>query len=410
MSEEVLTKEEISHLKSLIKSEEAEAIAEARKLLDDRNTNADDLKKLFSKAAIYKLLSTWDSAIWDDVCELLSNKEMLDTLREQIAKRSNSSSQNPAAQQEQTNNLINLAQNCGPTALRLLGELCLRDRWVSVLSDSDSHIALAQGLVIRTNNDPDDYGVGLFELKKLGEKPAQELLEAQGALMFDCLSELSDPLAEILSTHKYGLHFSIPSMPSLGDGLVKLSDQSAESFSRHQGKLELQSLKELSDKGAEHLSKHPNLVINERGDQQEIADLIISKRGPITKEIVARFLEDDQSVRLDGYSTINEDAVDALSNYQGHINLDGLKEISDESLQKLSSHKSWLSLRGLTELSDAQAESLSRYGQDVSHLCILTLIGLKNLSDTAAQFLAKAKGRVDVVEELEEKINQYRES
>ena len=288
--------------------------------------------------------------------------------------------------------------------------MCLRDRWVSVLSDSDSHIALAQGLVIRTNNDPDDYGVGLFELKELGEKPAQELLEAQGALMFDCLSELSDPLAEILSTHKYGLHFSMPSMPSLGDGLVKLSDQAAESFSRHQGKLELQSLKELSDKGAEHLSKHPNLVINERGDQQEIADLIISKRGPITKEIVARFLEDDQSVRLDGYSTINEDAVDALSNYQDHINLDGLKEISDESLQKLSSHKSWLSLRGLTELSDAQAESLSRYGQDVSHLCILTLIGLKNLSDTAAQFLAKAKGRVDVVEELEEKINQYRES
>ena len=34
MSEEVLTKEEISHLKSLIKSEEAEA----RKLLDVRNT------------------------------------------------------------------------------------------------------------------------------------------------------------------------------------------------------------------------------------------------------------------------------------------------------------------------------------------------------------------------------------
>ena len=160
MSEEALTKEEISHLKTLIKSEEAEAIAEARKLLGARNTNADDLKKFFSKAAIYKLLSSWDPSIWDNVCELLSNKEVLDTLREQIAKRSNSSSQNPAAQQEQTNNLINLAQNCGPTALRLLGELCLRDRWVSVLSDSDSHIALAQSLVTRTNNDPDDYGLG----------------------------------------------------------------------------------------------------------------------------------------------------------------------------------------------------------------------------------------------------------
>ena len=129
-------------------------------MLNARNTNADDLKKLFSKAATYKLLSTWDSAIWDDVCELLSNKEMLDTLREQIAKRSNSSSQNPAAQQEQTNNLINLAQNSGPTALRLLGEWGRRDRGGAVLSDSDSHISLAQGGVIRTNNDPDGDGGG----------------------------------------------------------------------------------------------------------------------------------------------------------------------------------------------------------------------------------------------------------
>ena len=58
MSEEALTKEEISHLKTLIKSEEAGKIVEARKLLDARNTNADDLKKLFPKTTIYKLLST----------------------------------------------------------------------------------------------------------------------------------------------------------------------------------------------------------------------------------------------------------------------------------------------------------------------------------------------------------------
>ena len=51
----------------------------------------------------------------------------------------------------------------------------------------------------------------------------------------------------------------------------------------HQGRLELQSLKELSNEGAEYLSKHPNLVVNEFGDQQEFADLIISKKGPVNR-------------------------------------------------------------------------------------------------------------------------------
>lgn len=410
-AEASLSKEDFTKIRKLIKTQDGEQIAFAGNLLKSLDANWADYLKLFPKTAVFKLLSTWEPKIWDSLCEILSlHEQTLVLLKEQIEKRVNSKSQDYSVHHELNANLSNLCEHCDGKALELLAELRTDENWVSSLTNSDSHIALAKSLVLNRNNDPEYSGLGLDGVTELHEEPARELIKLNGLLSFKCLDELSDPLAEILSTHKYGLHFSMPSMPSLGDGLVKLSDQAAESFSRHQGKLELQSLKELSEKGAEHLSKHPNLVINARGDQQEIADLILSKRGPLTKEIVERFLEDDQSVRLDGYPSINEDAVDALSSYQGDINLDGLKEISDKSLQKLSSHKSWLSLRGLTELTDAQAESLSRYGQDVSHLCILSLIGLKNLSDTAAQFLAKTKGRVDVVEELEEKINQYRES
>jgi hypothetical protein len=102
--------------------------------------------------------------------------------------------------------------------------------------------------------------------------------------------------------------------------------------------------------------------------------------------------------------------VDALGSYQDHLNLDGLTELSDESMEKLSNHKSWLSLRGLRQLTDAQAESLSKYGNNVSGLCILDLTGLESISDTAAQFLAKAGGIVDLADELKEKVDQHREN
>jgi hypothetical protein len=146
-------------------------------------------------------------------------------------------------------------------------------------------------------------------------------------------------------------------------------------------------------------------------EQHEIKELIITKRGPLTKEIVERFLEDDQSVRLDGYATINDDAIDALCRYEGHsISLDGLKELSDESMEKLSNLKSWLTFNGFTALNDTQAESLSKYGHNVSHFPILTMWGLQSLSDAAAQSLAKAKAQLNLPDEIKEKINQYRES
>ena len=400
----VIPESDLSKIRKLIKTEEGEKLALAAELLRSCNAAEADYARLFPKTVVYRLLSTWKPKVWDVLCEILcTQRKTHEILKEQIEKRVNNKSQNYDAQVELEENLSHLCEHCDGKALELLAELRTNTNWVSSLTNSDSHIALAKALVLNRNNNHEYSWLGLNGITELDEEPARELIKLEGELRFKCLDELSDQVAEILSTHKFGLHFSIPSIPSLGDGLVKLSDQAAESFSRHQGKLELQSLKELSDKGAEYLSKHPNLVINEFGDQQEIADCILSKRGPLTKEIVERFIEDDQSVRLDGYTSISEEAVDALGGYQDHLNLDGLTELSDESMEKLSNHKSWLSLRGLTQLTDAQAESLSKYGQGVSHLCILSLMGLKNLSDNAAQFLAKAKGRVDVAEELEEK-------
>ena len=404
----VIPKSDISKIRKLIKTEEGEKLALAAELLRSCNAAEADYARLFSKTVVYRLLSTWEPKNWDILCEILcTQRKTLEMLKEQIEKRVNSKSQDYSVQCELTENLSHLCEHCDGQVLELLGELRHNEHWVSSLTNSDSHIALAKSLVLNRNNDPEYSGLGLDGVTELHEEPARELIKLDGVLRFKCLDEFSDEVAEILSNHKHGINFELPVHEG---GLKTLSDQAAESFSKHQGQLKFRALNEISEKGAEYLSKHPNLVINEFGDQQEIADSIVSKRGPLTKEIVERFIEDDQSVRLDGYLTINEDAVDALCSYKNRIDLDGLTEISDESMEKLSNHKSSLSLCGLTQLTDAQAESLSKYGQGVSHLCILSLMGLKNLSDNAAQFLAKAKGRVDVADELEEKVDQYRES
>ena len=410
MSTAVIPKSEISKIRKLIKTEEGEKLALAAELLKSFNAAETDYASLFPKTVVYRLLSTWDSTIWDDLCEILCpHRKIFEMLKEQIEKRVNSKSQNYDAQVELEENLSHLCEHCDGKALELLAELRKDENWVSSLTNSDSHIALAKSLVLSRNNDPEYSGLGLDGVTELQEEPARELIKLDGVLRFKCLDELSDEVAEILSNHKHGIHFELPVHEG---GLKTLSDKAAESFSKHQGQLKFRALNEISEKGAEYLSKHPNLILDGYPDEQlEIKELIISKRGPLTKEIVERFLEDDKSVQLDGYATVNDDAVDALMGYSGHsIDLDGLKELSDESMEKLSNLKCWLSFNGFTELNDTQAESLSKYGHNVPHFPILTMWGLKSISDTAVQSLAKAKAQLNLPDEIKEKVNQYRES
>ena len=404
-AEASLSKEDFTKIKKLIKTEDGEQIAFAGNLLKSLDANWADYLKLFPKTAVFKLLSTWEPKIWDSLCEILSaHEETLVLLKEQIEKRVNSKSQDYSVHHELNANLSCLGENCGVVTLELLGELRHNEHWVSSLTNSDSHIALAKSLVLSRNDDPEYSGLGLDGVTKLDEEPARELTKLEGFLSFKCLDELSDEVAEILSNHKHGIHFKLPIHEG---GLKTLSDKAAESFSKHQGQLQLRALNEISDKGAEYLSKHHNLILDGYEDEQhEIKELIITKRGPLTKEIVERFLEDEKSVRLDGYATINDDAIDALCRYEGRsIDLDGLKKLSDEAMEKISHLKSCrLSFNGLIKLSDAQAKSLSKINNGLS------MWGLKSLSDTATQSLAKAKAQLNLPDEIKEKVNQYRES
>jgi uncharacterized protein YxjI len=106
----------------------------------------------------------------------------------------------------------------------------------------------------------------------------------------------------------------------------------------------------------------------------------------LTVEVAEQFLEDQYSVNLSEFTSIEEEAADVLSNYESYIVLDGLTELSDKAAENLSKHKGALYLNELTELSDAAARSLSEFKGE------LLLMGLADLSDAVAESLSKHEG------------------
>lgn len=149
------------------------------------------------------------------------------------------------------------------------------------------------------------------------------------------------------------------------------------------------------------------------------------ERGNLTREIVEKFLEDEDNISISKCISIDDDAAEILAKHkgylylsglrelsdaaaeslakqQGYLNLDGLSSLTDTVAQSLSRHQGcpasenrmqfedfeFLNLKGLTELSDAAAESLSK------HQGILNLSGLTSLTDTAAESLSKHEGKI----------------
>lgn len=94
----------------------------------------------------------------------------------------------------------------------------------------------------------------------------------------------------------------------------------------------------------------------------------MSDENVLTKEIAEQFVADEDSVILNEFTAIEDEAAKSLSNHHGGwLYLDGLTSLSDEAAESLSNHhEGWLYLNGLTSLSDAAAESLSRHEGDLS--------------------------------------------
>jgi hypothetical protein len=85
----------------------------------------------------------------------------------------------------------------------------------------------------------------------------------------------------------------------------------------------------------------------------------------LTKEIAEQFLADD-SVDLDEFTAIEDEAAESLSKHEGaSLNLSGLTSLSDAAAKSLSKHEGDLNLEGLTS-NNAELQNVSESNDQIS--------------------------------------------
>jgi len=115
----------------------------------------------------------------------------------------------------------------------------------------------------------------------------------------------------------------------------------------------------------------------------------------LTIDIAKRFIESPDSVNLQDFEIIEDEAAEVLATNKSTLHLDGLTLLSVGAAKALAQHKGdWLSLNGLTSLSEDVAVALAR--QQYNRDWWLTLNGLTFLSNSVAEALVKVDDAVQL--------------
>ena len=113
----------------------------------------------------------------------------------------------------------------------------------------------------------------------------------------------------------------------------------------------------------------------------------MAKTKLLTKEIAEHFIQDNGSVDLSTFTSIQDEAAKVLAQHKRRLDLHGLKQLSDSAAQALSNHKGPIYLVNLTHLSDAAASALA------NHEGHLQLWSLKDISDAALSAMSARSDR-----------------
>jgi hypothetical protein len=153
-------------------------------------------------------------------------------------------------------------------------------------------------------------------------------------------------------------------------------DNVAERIGKLDWQIDLTGLVELSTNDAKIFANCPHVILSKkmekvvaryRGNQTIGSDLTIeNKGGVLTKLIAEQFLKDKDSVDLSGFTSIDDDAAEALGKSSESINLNGLTNLSDAAAIALGEGSGELELDGLASLSDAAAKGLGKHKRYMS--------------------------------------------
>ena len=239
--------------------------------------------------------------------------------------------------------------------------------------DGPEFAALATNLTQR--------GPGLPHLRRLSDAAAQAFSRFPGNLEMRRLEELRDGpghlalTKKLLGSRRYSSPFS---------RLRRVSDAAAELLSRHDDKIELPALEELSD-GPGHVALARKLLLDGLPYGGEFPALV--SLSPAVAEVMASF---EGMISFPAMKGLSETLPEALSHHQGLLRLLGVTTLSDDLAAALSRHRGPLDLRSLEELSSGEGHvALARkLGEDWYY----QFPALKSLSPAAAEAFVQLNG------------------
>jgi len=240
-AESLLTREQQTKIRKLIKTNDADNLAMACELLSVAAASQGDWIKLFPKTRIRELLNTWEPGIWNTLASAMKGfPRVAEQLKDQVANRVNTYPSQWEVRERIQTSRSDILINANDDVIELIDATSKYGLTIYAehLSDAEAErLAKYKGHLEFPN------------LTELSDGPGHLAL-CEGFTQKDSpislsLTALSDAAAEILSKHEGYLSL----------GLTALSDAAAESFSKYKGSLELVELTELSDAAAESLSK-----------------------------------------------------------------------------------------------------------------------------------------------------------
>ena len=152
--------------------------------------------------------------------------------------------------------------------------------------------------------------------------------------------------------------------------------------------LDLQFITQVDEDAAKALCRQKGNVVLGQADKS-ILEILKQRDGHVSEMVLTlalaeKFLEDNASVDLFEFYTIEDQAAEALCKAKDTLWLDGLTTLTDASAASLAKCDFEISMGGLTTLSDTAAAALAKHRIEL-HL------GVTSLSDAAAAALAKSE-------------------
>ena len=222
-------------------------------------------------------------------------------------------------------------------------------------ADLDQNIAFAFAFLDQYNDDAGSFGAACQSTRRSGLRLVRNIHQKLGD---------SRPL-ELLQDSFYKTAHAIATLDGIEESEQAMLD-------------ELKVVLGLSDSMASEQAMQTTVIKPDSTQPEEGMRL--------TVEIAQKFIRNEID-DLREYTSIDDDAAEDLSAYEGQLSLDGLTSLSDNAARSLRKCRGeWLGFDGLEQISDTAAEWLSKYKG------LLSLCALTSISESAAESLSKLKG------------------